>query len=132
QNLQTTDISEYSWAPMFQDHSIPPVSLRHLAIALAFLSVVASATAQTSGDLGALPEAYIDTRQALRFENMLVGDGLSQSTVSDVFQDSKGFMWFSTQNGLDVFDGYETRSYQPGAFDSTGLSTGWVSGISEA
>ena len=32
-------------------------------------------------------------------------DGLSQSVVTDVMQDSKGVLWFSTEDGLNSFDG---------------------------
>lgn len=43
-------------------------------------------------------------------------DGLPQNTVMCILQDSKGFMWFSTWNGLTKFDGYNFYSYriQPG------------------
>jgi len=34
-------------------------------------------------------------------------DGLSRNLVDHIFRDSRGFMWFSTSNGLDRFDGYE-------------------------
>ena len=32
-------------------------------------------------------------------------DGLANSHVHDIFQDSKGFIWISTENGLSRFDG---------------------------
>ncbi|MDP3830209.1 MAG: two-component regulator propeller domain-containing protein, partial [Ignavibacteriaceae bacterium] len=32
-------------------------------------------------------------------------DGLASSTVFDMLQDNKGFMWFGTLNGLSRFDG---------------------------
>ncbi|NPD83093.1 AraC family transcriptional regulator [Prevotella sp. PINT] len=35
--------------------------------------------------------------------------GVSHWIVSDILQDSKGFIWFSTWNGLNRFDGYEFR-----------------------
>lgn len=34
-------------------------------------------------------------------------DGLSQWRISQMLQDEQGFLWFSTWNGLDRFDGYE-------------------------
>jgi len=38
----------------------------------------------------------------------LTGDnGLSRNQVDHIFRDSRGFMWFSTSNGLDRYDGYE-------------------------
>ena len=32
-------------------------------------------------------------------------DGLANSHIHDIFQDSKGFIWISTENGLSKFDG---------------------------
>ena len=31
-------------------------------------------------------------------------DGLSESSVYDIFQDSKGFIWITTDNGLDKYN----------------------------
>ena len=50
-----------------------------------------------------------------------VSEGLSQVTVSDILQDRLGFMWFSTQNGLNRFDGYEFVQYtKDKALDGSG------------
>lgn len=37
--------------------------------------------------------------------------GLSQSNVKAILQDSWGFMWFGTKNGLNRFDGHENKIY---------------------
>ena len=39
-------------------------------------------------------------------------NGLAQRTVSDIVQDSKGFIWFSTWNGLNRYDGYTFKNYK--------------------
>jgi ligand-binding sensor domain-containing protein len=39
-------------------------------------------------------------------------DGLPQKTVMDIIQDKKGFMWFSTWDGICSFDGNNFRSYK--------------------
>ena len=41
-----------------------------------------------------------------RFEHISLEQGLSQTTVFSVFQDSKGFLWFGTLDGLNKYDGY--------------------------
>lgn len=45
-----------------------------------------------------------------------VEDGLSQSTVYDIFQDSYGFIWVATENGINRYDGYEFEQFT----DATG------------
>ncbi|MBU3069508.1 response regulator [Aestuariicella sp. G3-2] len=44
-------------------------------------------------------------------EQITLKDGLSQSTVFSVEQDSTGFMWFGTRNGLNRFDGFNFRHF---------------------
>lgn len=43
--------------------------------------------------------------QTLNFRNYSVKEGLANSTVYSIFQDSKGFMWFATESGVNRFDG---------------------------
>ena len=47
-----------------------------------------------------------------QFTHLSVQDGLSQITVSDIVEDNIGFMWFSTQNGVNRFDGYDFVHYK--------------------
>lgn len=48
----------------------------------------------------------------VRFQRYGVDDGLSQTTIRDLYQDQKGFVWLATQDGLNRFDGYEFRVYR--------------------
>ncbi|RXF67380.1 hypothetical protein EKH83_19725 [Arcticibacter tournemirensis] len=43
--------------------------------------------------------------ETLNFRNYSVKEGLANSTVYSIFQDSKGFMWFATESGVNRFDG---------------------------
>lgn len=43
--------------------------------------------------------------ETLNFRNFTVKDGLANSTVYYIFQDSKGFIWFATETGVNRFDG---------------------------
>lgn len=52
-----------------------------------------------------------DNPKDLQFEHISIAQGLSQSTVFCVFQDSTGYMWFGTQNGLNRYDGYYFKQY---------------------
>jgi ligand-binding sensor domain-containing protein len=46
-------------------------------------------------------------------ENTKIVKGLSQNTVYCMMQDSKGFLWFGTWDGLNKFDGYNFTVYYP-------------------
>lgn len=46
------------------------------------------------------------------FENFDVSDGLPHNTVQKIFQDSAGFMWFATKDGLCRYDGQTCLSYR--------------------
>ncbi|MBN1482281.1 response regulator [candidate division KSB1 bacterium] len=68
---------------------------------------------------------------ALQFEHLTVADGLSNNMVFCIHQDSLGFMWFGTGDGLDRFDGIEFRVFKHDPFDSTSLSNNSIKCIHE-
>ncbi len=45
------------------------------------------------------------------FDHFNIENGLSQNSVNCAFQDTKGFMWFGTKNGLNRFDGYTFKVF---------------------
>jgi signal transduction histidine kinase/ligand-binding sensor domain-containing protein len=69
--------------------------------------------------------------QQVRFSHFSVKDGVSQSEIKCIFQDSEGFLWFGTQNGLNKFDGYNFEKYFHDPADSTSLSNNWIFCIAE-
>ncbi len=48
----------------------------------------------------------------LKFDRISLDEGLSQSSVRAIIQDYKGFIWFSTQDGLNRYDGYNFVVYK--------------------
>lgn len=46
------------------------------------------------------------------FRYYQVEDGLSSNTVYSLIQDSRGFIWIGTEDGLNRFDGYEFRIFR--------------------
>lgn len=60
--------------------------------------------------------------QNIEFDRINSLDGLSHSTVYDIIQDGKGFLWFATREGLNKYDGYKLTTYYSG--NSKNLSTG--------
>lgn len=69
--------------------------------------------------------------QHYTFSNYSINKGLSQSVVNCVFQDSKGYIWLGTQNGLDRFDGREFKLFRFNPADSNSISNNWIYAISE-
>jgi len=65
------------------------------------------------------------------FTNYSINNGLSQSVVNCLFQDSKGYIWIGTQNGLNRFNGeiFDVFSYNPA--DSGSISNSWIYAIAE-
>jgi signal transduction histidine kinase/ligand-binding sensor domain-containing protein/AraC-like DNA-binding protein len=61
----------------------------------------------------------------IRFHHIDVEDGLSHSLVLDMEEDSLGFLWFGTQDGLNRYDGYEFRTYYKGSSNRT-PSDSWI------
>ncbi len=49
--------------------------------------------------------------QSYPFRQYSVLNGLPQSQVSSIMQDSRGFLWITTKNGLSRFDGIEFVNY---------------------
>lgn len=58
----------------------------------------------------------------LKFERLTRDNGLSHQTVFSVTQDSTGFMWFGTLEGVNRYDGYEFKVYRNNPQDSHSLS----------
>ena len=53
------------------------------------------------------------------FKNLSKKDGLSQASVFAIAQDSTGFMWFGTRDGLNKFDGYQFKVYKKNQFSNS-------------
>jgi hypothetical protein len=66
-----------------------------------------------------------------RFGHLGVGDGLSQGVVLSIFQDSQGFMWISTEDGLNKYDGYDFTVYKHEPDNPNSLSSSHVWGVNE-
>jgi ligand-binding sensor domain-containing protein len=74
--------------------------------------------------LNAFLQAEPYTNQALSLEA-----GLSQSTAFSMAQDSSGFWWFGTQDGLNRYDGYAFEAFKHEPFDTTSLADNQVSAL---
>jgi len=62
----------------------------------------------------------------IKFEHISVNEGLSQSSGRVLFQDSKGFIWCGTQDGLNKFDGYQFKTYRYNPKDENSISESFI------
>lgn len=67
-----------------------------------------------------------------QIEHFTVNNGLAQGVVTTILQDKKGFIWFSTWNGLDKFDGYTFKNYKAFPGDGCMLSNNRITFIAES
>lgn len=57
------------------------------------------------------------------FKNLSQEDGLSQGINAYILKDSKGFVWISSLDGINRFDGKEVKTYFANAEDDNGVSS---------
>ncbi len=67
----------------------------------------------------------------VKFQRLLLADGLSQSSILSVYQDSRGFIWMGTQDGLNRYDGRRVISFKSDPEDPHSLSSTTVWCITE-
>ena len=65
------------------------------------------------------------------FSGYSIAAGLSQSVVICLFQDSSGYIWLGTQNGLNRFDGYNFHILPYNPNDNISISNRWIFAITE-
>jgi len=67
----------------------------------------------------------------IRFDHITVEDGLSQNGAFAILQDSDGFMWFGTQDGLDKYDGQSFTAYRHDPDNANSPSDNWIWALHE-
>jgi ligand-binding sensor domain-containing protein len=72
-----------------------------------------------------------DRTTDLRFAHLTTNDGLSQSTVTEILQDRRGFMWFGTRDGLNRYDGNAFVVYKHNPTDPQSLSSNFILDLME-
>jgi signal transduction histidine kinase/ligand-binding sensor domain-containing protein len=82
---------------------------------------VLARAAETAADVS-LVEDRPPAPTAARFDRISTADGLPDDVVYAILQDSQGFMWFGTGNGLARYDGYQFSVYQNDPGDPASLS----------
>ncbi|MCW3090563.1 MAG: rcsC 4 [Ferruginibacter sp.] len=67
----------------------------------------------------------------IQFDHLGTDEGLSQSNVLCILQDSRGFMWFGTRDGLNKYDGYKFTLFKNDQFNTNSISNNFIEHIIE-
>jgi signal transduction histidine kinase/ligand-binding sensor domain-containing protein/CheY-like chemotaxis protein/HPt (histidine-containing phosphotransfer) domain-containing protein len=65
------------------------------------------------------------------FNASIISKDLTQQSVSQTFQDSRGALWFVAQEGLNRYDGHHLENYRYSQSDDKSLSSNLVTRIAE-
>ncbi|MBC8052580.1 MAG: response regulator [Sphingobacteriaceae bacterium] len=69
--------------------------------------------------------------QEVRFKRINNENGLSQSNVTSIIKDSKGFLWLATRDGLNRFDGYAMTVYRNDVNVKSSINNNYISKVYE-
>lgn len=75
--------------------------------------------------------SFLLPAQQIHFRHLTIDDGLSQNAVLSIIQDSHGYMWFGTKDGLNRYDGYNFKIFQNDPRDSSTISSNYVTAAFE-
>jgi ligand-binding sensor domain-containing protein len=78
-----------------------------------------------------LSSAFSTDISKVKFEYLTVDDGLSQGIVEDILQDSQGYMWFATHDGLNRYDGLQFTIFRNERNDPQSLAANWILCLAE-
>lgn len=74
---------------------------------------------------------YTWSQQKLNFKPINTISSLPTNEIRNLFQDSEGYIWISTYNGLVRYDGYSTLVYKPNNKDDGKSVDGFVNIVAE-
>ncbi|MEO6285611.1 MAG: two-component regulator propeller domain-containing protein [Dyadobacter sp.] len=69
--------------------------------------------------------------QGSGFRQLTTINGLSQNHVGSILMDKKGFMWFGSDDGLNMYDGYTFKHYKHDKADSNSIDDSYIQDIME-
>src|ERR1043165_855346 len=77
------------------------------------------------------PAGFFAQSMTAVFSQIGETQGLSAAGVSCMLQDSRGFLWIGTTNGLNCYDGKKFTVYKHSRFDSTSICDNDVRSLAE-
>lgn len=98
----------------------PPIFKKSIKVSFFLLIFVAFQTNQFSQSI------FSGQASGSNLVHVLSQNGLSQNTVHHILQDSKGFIWFATEDGLNKYDGYNFTVYKNNLQDKYSISDNFI------
>jgi signal transduction histidine kinase/ligand-binding sensor domain-containing protein/DNA-binding response OmpR family regulator len=95
------------------------------------LAALAACVALGASGHAAYASALAPEVRPMYFEHLTMRDGLSQSDVTSLLQDSQGYLWLATESGLNRYDGQSIREYRRKRGDDYGLASDYIWAIAE-
>lgn len=65
-------------------------------------------------------------QKTIKFDTYSLEDGLSQSSITGIVQDRYGFIWLSTQDGINRYDGYTFKAFKNKPNDENSIPNNYV------
>jgi ligand-binding sensor domain-containing protein len=105
------------------------IAILTLIVLFAFpFSTGATASFPASGSYG---DSNIVPGSIVRFEHLTIENGLSQNAGLALFQDSTGYLWVGTQDGLNRYDGHSFKVFKNDPEDPNSISHNSILSITE-
>ncbi|MCJ8273819.1 MAG: hypothetical protein MJK04_31025, partial [Psychrosphaera sp.] len=136
-------VSNCNWTGLFSTHS----SLRRVSVYRCFLMFMClfltPAQPAQSDPISAQYQAHFQhllpqhkqpqhkQHNARHFGQYSAAQGLSHNQVSDILQDSSGFLWIATYEGLNRFDGFEFKVFRASEDGASGLGSNYTTSLVE-
>jgi signal transduction histidine kinase/ligand-binding sensor domain-containing protein/DNA-binding response OmpR family regulator len=73
----------------------------------------------------------INAQHAYFFKHLTINQGLSNNQITCIFRDSKGFMWFGTNSGLNRYDGITFKIFTHSETDISSIVDNSIISIQE-
>jgi len=102
-----------------------------LCLALSTFRPASGAARAAEAGPGSAASGYPYPDPGMPFERISLEDGLSQSSILSILQDSFGFLWFGTEDGLNRYDGYSFAIYRHDPDDPNSLSSNYITALAE-
>ncbi len=70
-------------------------------------------------------------KESFLFDIITTDDGLSQETIIRTLQDTRGYIWFATENGLNRYDSHNIIVYKNDPNDQSSISNDRITDLAE-